>query len=787
MSESDKLAEKIGIVVQGGQVTIHTVSLGQAETALPNPAPTELLDCPYRGLFAFQEEHVEFFFGRDIFTQGLVQAVQTKPLVAVVGASGSGKSSLVFAGLLPKLLEQGGWCIFKLRPGFPDSRPFHNLTSALLPLSAVPDLDPLILLNQRAKALQEGTVSLRDVIAEILRQAPTGTERVLLVVDQFEELYTLCSQEDRERFVDLLLAGVNDAPCKVVLTLRADFCGQAYAYRPLVDALQDADLKLGSMNQEELQAAIEKPAEKMGVKLEAGLTQRILDDVGKEPGNLPLLEFALTRLWNKQQNRELTHAAYSDIGGVKQALADHAEAIYSKLTATEQKQAQQIFVQLVQLGEGTADTRRLVTRAEISDDCWQLITRKGGLADCRLVVTGRNDQTNEETVEVVHEALIREWQQLRQWIDTDRKKLLQKNEIEAQAKRWSEKKSKDYLLQGKRLQEAKAFQKEQTSYLSLSPLSREFIQKSLQKRRNNRLRLIGLGLVAPLGLVTFLGFQIQRQMVIREHWETIEKAQGQQDSSARIAALQELVKYGVSLANLSLPATDLSNINLSNAFLPNADLSGASLSNADLTGTTLTSANLRLAWLTSTSLSNAILTGANLSNAILTGANLSKADLSKVNLSKADLVNANLSSANLLSADLSSADLLSADLSNANLLSADLLGTRLSHANLSHANLSGVVLSFADVDAADLSRANLDAADLSGANFKFADLNEANLKLADLSCNSFANLCTDFRGVRNLTPEQVKSAKNWQQAIYNPAFCQQLGLKECKTKQAGEK
>ncbi|XQQ05672.1 MAG: ATP-binding protein [Leptolyngbya sp. IPPAS B-1204] len=542
MDESDKLAEKIGIVVQGGQVTIHTVNLSQAETAPKAAKPAELPDCPYRGLFAFHEEHVEFFFGRDVFTESLVQAVETKPLVAVVGASGSGKSSLVFAGLLPNLLEQGGWCIFKLRPGFPDSRPFHNLTSALLPLSTVPDLDPLILLNQRAKALQEGTVSLRDVVAEILRQAPKGTERVLLVVDQFEELYTLCSQEDRERFVDLLLAGVKDAPCKVVLTLRADFCGQAYAYRPLVDALQDADLKLGSMNQAELQAAIEKPAEKMGVQLEAGLTERILEDVGKEPGNLPLLEFALTRLWDKQQNRELTHAAYSDIGGVKQALADHAEAIYSKLTKPEQKQAQQIFVQLVQLGEGTADTRRLVTRAEISDDCWQLITRKGGLADCRLVVTGRNDQTKEETVEVVHEALIREWRTLRQWIDTDRKKLLQKNEIEAQAKRWSETKSKDYLLQGKRLKEAQVFQKEQTSYLSLSPLSREFIQKSLQKHRNSRLQLIGFGLVVPLGLATFLGFQIQRQIVIRGAWETVEKAKGQRDSPVRIAALQELVK-----------------------------------------------------------------------------------------------------------------------------------------------------------------------------------------------------------------------------------------------------
>ena len=391
--DANKLAEKIGIVVQGGQVTIHAVNLGQLDAAPKLAEPDELSSCPYRGLFAFQEEHADFFFGRDLFIRDLVRAIEMKSLVGVVGASGSGKSSLVFAGLLPHLLQQGGWCIFKLRPGFPDSRPFHNLTSALLPFSAVPDLDPLILRNQRAEALQQGTVSLQDIIAEVLRQAPTGTERLLLVVDQFEELFTLCAEADRARFIDLLLAGM--PYCKIVLTLRADFCGQVYTYRPLVDALQDADLKLGSMNQEELRAAIEKPAEKMAVQLEAGLTERILDDVGKEPGNLPLLEFALTRLWDKQQNRELTHEAYSEIGGVKQALADHAEAIYSKLTAAEQQQAQQIFVQLVQLGDGTADTRRLATRAEISDLCWQLITRKDGLADCRLVVTGENEQTGE--------------------------------------------------------------------------------------------------------------------------------------------------------------------------------------------------------------------------------------------------------------------------------------------------------------------------------------------------------------------------------------------------------
>ncbi|MBW4474462.1 MAG: ATP-binding protein [Stenomitos rutilans HA7619-LM2] len=288
----------------------------------------EMPPCPYQGLSAFQEENAEFFFGREAFIedvvredggvrQGLVNAVKTKPLVAVVGASGSGKSSLVFAGLLPQLAQETGWLICKLRPGYPDKRSFHNLAAALLSLKAPePNVDPLVLLSQRAKALQDGTVTLQDVVAEMLRQTPT-TRCLLLVIDQFEELFTLCAEEERQPLLDVLLAGVKDVPgLKIVLTLRADFCGQAYAYRPLADALHEADLKLGPMNREELRSAIERPATKKVVQLEAGLVDRILDEVGQEPGNLPLLEVALTQLWAKPRQGQLTHEAYTEIGGV---------------------------------------------------------------------------------------------------------------------------------------------------------------------------------------------------------------------------------------------------------------------------------------------------------------------------------------------------------------------------------------------------------------------------------------------------------------------------------------
>ena len=686
------------VLRQNPDLQVKSLSSQEAELEIIPPNP-------YQGLSAFQKADAEFFFGRDRFLSGneqevgLVKAVQSQPLVAVIGSSGSGKSSLVFAGLVPEL-QQANWLIESFRPA---QHPFYGLAAALVRL-----LEPnsgkteqIREAKKLARELQQDGFT--EVVSEILREK--GDFRLLLVIDQFEELYTLCqSLEEQQQFVDGLLAAIDSSYLTIVLTLRADFLESVLRHQRFCEALrQFTPQLLSSMNREELQAAIEKPAEKMGVRLEAGLTDRILEDVGKEPGNLPLLEFALTRLWDKQQNRELTHAAYTEIGGVKQAIADHAEAIYSKLTETEQKQAQQIFVQLVQLGEGAADTRRLVTRAEINYICWQLITRKGGLADCRLVVTGRNDQTGEETVEVVHEALIREWQRLCQWIDVDRKQLLQKNEIEAQAKRWSEQKSKDYLLQGKRLQEAKAFQKEQADHLKLSNPAQEFIQKSRRNTRTNQLKLASL-LLIPIVVVYAAVVPRLRQQNYDRAWETV-RAKG--------TGTREALKV-----------------------------------------------------LTEGCQEKEIIFGT-----ILFG-------------DCASLFNANLSGANLVDADLSRVDLLSANLSGAGLIGANLVG-----ASLFSANLSGASLVDADLSRADLSRANLLSADLRGADLRGANFSGANLNSADFNCSdtSDTDLCTDFRDAKNLTPEQVKSAKNWEQAIYDPAFCQQLGLKECKTKKPGEK
>jgi len=267
--------------------------------------------CPYQGLSAFQEKDAALFFGRETFTNQLVKVVEEKKLVAVIGASGSGKSSVVLAGLIPSLRQQRHWLITHLRP---ESTPFENLAKAiLLPVAqletgesegiAEVNADEI---NQLAIDLQEGNRTLSDVVKSI-----GSSRRFLLVVDQFEEIYTYPNQKSRQ-FLDCLLDAVqNVSVFRLVITLRADFLGQAIEYNPFRKQLDYWKPEfIGGMVRSELQAAIEEPAKKRNVYLEAGLTEHILNEVGDEPGNLPLLEFALTQLWEQQENGQLTRKAY---------------------------------------------------------------------------------------------------------------------------------------------------------------------------------------------------------------------------------------------------------------------------------------------------------------------------------------------------------------------------------------------------------------------------------------------------------------------------------------------
>jgi WD40 repeat protein len=527
---------------------------------------------PYRGLFAFREEDAHLFFGREQCTLDLVEAVKRKPLVALVGASGSGKSSVVFAGLIPKLRQDTNvnWQILSFRPG---KNPFEAMAVAFASITTLKN-------NQRLRELELETelryneANLCQLIESILTphrphfptlslpHSFTPPHRLVLIVDQFEELYTLCPEKERLPFLNALLTAVKLAPgFTLVITLRADFYGYALSYRPLSDALQGRVINNGPMSREELQLVIEKPAEKMQVRLENGLTNKLIDAVEGESGNLPLLEFALTQLWSKQSQGLLTHQGYFEIGGVESAISTHAEAVYTQLSAADRLRAQQVFMQLVCLREKTEATRRLATRDEVKSENWDLVTR---LASSRLVVTNRNEFTNEETVELVHEALIRSWGRLEEWIRVDGEFRYWQERLRAIIREW-EKSGFDEgaLLRGKPLSDAQYWQQQRHDELSFG--ERSFIERSLemQKRelnkasRRRRLTIFGLsgGLVLALGLAGIAWWNSQNS-ANSEIKALSQSSQAQFDRGNRMDGLVEAIRTGQKLKKLSFVPTE---------------------------------------------------------------------------------------------------------------------------------------------------------------------------------------------------------------------------------------
>jgi hypothetical protein len=456
--------------------------------------------CPYRGLFAFREDDADFFFGRDEFIQDLLAEVQRRPVVAVVGPSGSGKSSVVFAGLLPRLRREGGWLVVETRPG---TNPSQRLAIDLLPhLEPIGEADRVIV-QEIFRRGADITLGLRRVL-----QKNPGTNRLLIVVDQFEELFSH-NRDEVEPYLDKLLyipdarlGGDGIAEIKLVITLRADFLGYALSYRPLADAMQDSTRMLGPMPQGELEQAITRPAAAQGVIIEDGLTERILGDVGREPGNLPLMEFALDLLWERQLQRKLTHAAYDEIGGVSEALSRYAEGKYQQLSDDDRDRARRIFTQLVHPGQGTEDTRRLARRSQVGESNWNLVAR---LASERLVVTGRGGPGEtaqvEETAEVIHEALIREWGTLKNWMREDRDFRIWQERLRVALRQWEEAgRSNRALLVGVALGEARKWLIGRGE--ELADEERLFTRLSMVRERRNRW-LVKIG-VAALGVLTLV-------------------------------------------------------------------------------------------------------------------------------------------------------------------------------------------------------------------------------------------------------------------------------------------
>ena len=413
--------------------------------------------CPYRGLDAFREEDAAFFFGRGSTVDELVRKVREHPFVLVVGRSGSGKSSLVYAGLLPALRQARDqfWSVLSLSPG---RYPLRALAAAFNPRAegqGIAEYEEKI--GNEAERLRTGDPELLShMILGELQRTEGRPERLLLYVDQWEELYAQApgsgdEQQARKhavdvsRFIDLLLTAARTGPVTVVGTVRADFYDPLMGHPEIKSFLSARQVLVGAMSRDELKATIAEPARRLGLAFDPpDLVERILDEAGEDEGMLPLLQYALKETWNQREGSAMTAGSYARSGGVREAIRVTAERAFDALPATDKPAARQLFLRLVTPGEGQEDTR--ARAAMPTEPAQRRIVEQFAGPRIRLLVTGV-DRAARPTVTVAHEALIRSWPQLREWINANREKLRARGAILKAKAEWDENdRRRDLLL-----------------------------------------------------------------------------------------------------------------------------------------------------------------------------------------------------------------------------------------------------------------------------------------------------------------------------------------------------
>jgi WD40 repeat protein/serine/threonine protein kinase len=438
---------------------------------------------PYKGLRAFQVVDARDFFGRENLTQCLIARLGEKTpdsrFLAVVGPSGSGKSSVVKAGLIPALWRgdlpgSDRWFVVELVPG---TRPLDELEVALTRVAA----------NQ-ADHLREHLE--RDEYG-LLRTAglilPDDGSELVIIIDQFEELFTLVtSEDDRLRFLHLIQAAVTDphSRVRVIITLRADFYDRPLHYPEFGLLVRNRLETVLPLSADELEAAITKPAERVGVSFEPGLVASITAEVYYQPGVLPLLQYTLTELFEQRERRTLTTAAYKYLGGTVGALAKRAEEIFDEQDKAGRTAIRQMFLRLVSIDERAEETKRRVHRAELlsittAEDVMDEVIET--YAAYRLLTLDHDPISRRPTVEMAHEAILHEWTRLRIWLDESRHDIRQQRLLAAAADEWQGAgKDLSFLLHGARLEQFEAWAEETELALTLS--ERDFLRTSLEYR-----------------------------------------------------------------------------------------------------------------------------------------------------------------------------------------------------------------------------------------------------------------------------------------------------------------
>lgn len=439
-------------------------------------APHRIPSNPFKGLRAFGPDDAASFFGRDRLVTELLRGIgRGQRLIALVGASGSGKSSVVRAGLIPALgkaaLEGSDqWQVASMVPG---AHPFAELEAALLrsKIDAPASL---------AAQLDDGATGL---VRAVLRILPDDTSRLVLVIDQFEELFTLVDDVGtRDRFLANLVAAVDEPHGRitVVVTLRADFYGRPLAHPEFGARLGSGVVNVTPLTAEELEEAAMRPAEQQGVVLEPALLGQLIADVGGQPGSLPLFQYALTELFDRRVGDTLTAASYRAMGGLEGALRRRASELFDELDAEQQRAARQLFLRLIVVSADDQRSRRRVAAREIASigvdtATMQTVIRRFG--EHRLLSFDADPLTGAPTVEVAHEALITAWPTLDEWVDESRDDLRRHASLATALREWQLAEQRpDYLLPSARLAELESW--EADSQISLNEPEREFIAAS---------------------------------------------------------------------------------------------------------------------------------------------------------------------------------------------------------------------------------------------------------------------------------------------------------------------
>jgi len=541
-----------------------TIVQGKPTSALERLRQLRFAFCPYRGMDPFDDIHGDYFFGREALTQQLLEAVYQHPFCALVGASGSGKTSLLRAGLIYQLRQRPERSDWKIQYVSVDHEPLRCLAEAFINPMA-DGLARAEQLRQAEQFLSNGQNGLSQLVRACLAGSRQPDRRMLLIIDDLEQIFQGPDSDDsrhgRDLFIQQLVTAsqASDAPLRIVVSLRADALRYFNDYPEFRHLVQHHTLAVTPLTYEQMKLAITKPAEKVGLTYDKNLIYSLLLDVVGAPGELSLLQKVLRSLWKARQidpdeeAPRLTLEAYVELGGIRQVLPDYATTIYEALSAQEQQAAQRIFLALCELGQGGDDTRRRALTEELinADFSAALVGRTlEKLVAARLVVvnhaSARQQQHSspgvhlpqiawcsqknsaglslgslwadptmemplqfEQTLEIVHESLIRHWPLVQGWLQDNRDVLHQKRRLEAAAQEWRQAghpHHSDYLLTGARLQAAEQLLQRDRSWLST--LAQDYVRHSRRSSRYQRVRLALMATMVPLAMIGGLSLSL---------------------------------------------------------------------------------------------------------------------------------------------------------------------------------------------------------------------------------------------------------------------------------------